>query len=100
MTSTSELKEIIKYQGWKNHLIGLVKDDKDNYHIFIAPETGTPKIESESFNDRYEGYIINSYTEHKITIPLFPKHGHIFYTIQLKNKEEYETILKVLETIL
>ena len=96
----NEFQEIIKYQGWGNHLVGLINDNENNYYIFIAPETGVPELKSEAFNDTYEGHIINEYTEYKIIIPLFLKHGHVFYIIQLKNKEEYDTIIKVLETIL
>lgn len=100
IATISNFKEIIKYQGWKNHLTGLIKDDKDNYYIFVASETGKPKIESESFNDLYNGICIHSCTEHKITLQLFSKNGSIFHIIPLKNKEEYDTILKVLEVVL
>lgn len=98
-----EIKEIIKYHGWENHLTALIKDDEDKYYIFIAPNTGTIELTSEMSEDFYnDSHIFNTFEEPKIVLQILPKKDASMHycLISLADEKEYDRILRVLEVVL
>ena len=97
--------ELIEYRGFKNLFIGLAKYNKDQYCI-IYGKTEDPIISLSEDNievtGRYNEKLINFCKEKSldINIPFIPNHGALSNIQIISNKNEYYTILSVLETLL
>lgn len=97
--------ELIEYRGIKNIFIGLAKYNKEQYCI-IYGKTGTPTIDLSEDNEEiiggYNEKLINFCKEKSldINIPFIPNHGALSNIQIISNKNEYYTILSVLEALL
>ena len=98
--------ELIEYRGFKNIFIGLAKYNKDQYCI-IYGKTGTPNInfteENVDITGLYKNKILTFCKERNldVNIPFILNNHNNLYNIQLiSNKNEYYTILSILENLL
>lgn len=97
--------ELIEYRGFKNIFIGLAKYDKEQYCI-IYGKTEDPIISISEDNQNviggYNEKLINFCKEKflDINISFIPNHGTLSNIQVISNKNEYYTILSVLETLL
>ena len=97
--------ELIEYRGFKNIFIGLAKYDKDQYCI-IYGKTEDPIISLSEDNievtGRYNEKLINFCKEKYLdmNISFIPNHGTLSNIQLISNKNEYYTILSILENLL
>jgi len=96
--------EFIEFRGFKNIFIGLAKDEKLYYLVY--GKIGATKINysEESINIVDGKNKILNFCKDKqlnIEIPFIPtKHGALTNIQQISDKNEYYTVLSVLETLL
>ena len=98
--------ELIEYRGFKNIFIGLAKYDKDQYCI-IYGKTKDPIISLSEGNIEVTGgwhneKLINFRTEKSldINISFISNHGTLYNIQTISDKNEYYTILSILENLL
>ena len=97
--------EFLEMRQIKDYILNLVLDTKhDTYVLFIGK--GIPKIHFvenyDTLTDKYKACYLDICKTRtaKIEIPLQDNNGNLFTLITLHNKEEYKTILSVLEVVL
>lgn len=98
--------ELIEYRGFKNIFIGLAKYNKDQYCI-IYGKTENPIINLSEENIEITGGYHNKklidFCKEKhldINILFIPNHGTLSNIQLISNKNEYYTILSILENLL
>ena len=97
--------ELIEYRGFKNIFIGLAKYNKDQYCI-IYGKTEDPVISlsednievTNGYNEKLINFCKEKYLD--MNISFIPNHGTLSNIQIISNKNEYYTILSVLETLL
>ena len=97
--------ELIEYRGFKNIFIGLAKNDKNQYCI-IYGKTKDPIISLSEGNIEvtggYNQKLINFCIEKSLdmNISFISNHGTLYNIQTISDKNEYYTILSILENLL
>lgn len=97
--------ELIEYRGFKNIFIGLAKYNKDQYCI-IYGKTEDPIISlsednieiTGGYNEKLINFCKEKYLD--MNISFIPNHGTLSNMQLISNKNEYYTILSILENLL
>jgi hypothetical protein len=97
------IANFIKFHGNSKYFAGLAQTDNDKY-ILVYGLIGKMNIKNEIINDEtgYGTIWIPTLKEQitKVEIPFIANDSrHLFTLITLHNKEEYDTILSLLEVI-
>lgn len=93
------ITKFIKFHGNSKYFAGLTQTDNDEY-ILVYGLIGKMDIKSEIINDQPYWFPIVEEKIARVEIPFIADEGnHLFTLITLHNKEEYETILSLLEVI-
>ena len=89
----------IKFHGNSKYFAGLAQTD-DYKYILVYGLIGKIKIKDEIINDQPYWFPIMEEKIARIEIPFITGEGNYLFTlITLHNKEEYDTILSLLEVI-
>ena len=96
--------KLIQYEGNEKYFFALTQDDKENYYMFFA-NVGNVFIESQCDNNYIDFY--KEFTTHfssnksaNLHIDFLNKDQVLFKMIQLKSKEDYNTIITVVKDLL
>ena len=93
------ITKIIKFHGNSKYFAGLAQTDNDKY-ILIYGLIGEMKVTNEIINDKQYWFPILEERIAKVEIPFIANDSpYLFTLITLHNKEEYDTILSLLEVI-
>ena len=93
------IANFIKFHGNNKYFAGLAQTDDDKY-ILVYGLIGKMNMKNEIINDRPYLFPIIEEQIAKVEIPFIADDSrHLFTLITLHNKEEYETILSLLEVI-
>ena len=93
------IANFIKFHGNSEYFAGLAQTNDDKY-ILVYGLIGKMKVTDEIINDRPYWFPIIEEKIAKVEIPFVADDDrHLFTLITLHNKEEYETILSLLEVI-
>lgn len=93
------IANFIKFHGNNKYFAGLAQTDDDKY-ILVYGLIGKMNMKNEIINDRPYWFPIIEEQIAKVEIPFIADDSrHLFTLITLHNKEEYETILSLLEVI-
>lgn len=93
------IANFIKFHGNNKYFAGLAQTDDDKY-ILVYGLIGKMNMKNEIINDRSYWFPIIEEQIAKVEIPFIADDSrHLFTLITLHNKEEYETILSLLEVI-
>ncbi len=97
-----KIANFIKFHGNSKYFAGLAQTDNDKY-ILVFGLIGKMDIKNEIINDKTEyntiWFPIIEKQITKVEIPFIANGRRLFTLITLHNKEEYETILSLLEVI-
>ena len=93
------IAKFIKFHGNSKYFTGLAQTD-DYHYILVYGLIGKMDVKSEIINDKPYWFPIVEERMAKVEIPFIADEGnHLFTLITLHNKEEYDTILSLLEVI-
>ena len=93
------IEKFIKFHGNSKYFAGLAQTD-DYHYILVYGLIRKMDIKSEIINDQPYWFPIVEEKIARVEIPFIADEGnHLFTLIILHNKEEYETILSLLEVI-
>lgn len=99
--------EIIKYEGFgstKNKYFFALTKEKDNYYMFFANVANVSiEIQNESDSIDFNEHLTTRFVFNKsanLKIDFLNEHNTLFKTIQLKSKEDYDTIITVVKDLL
>ena len=94
-----EITKFIKFHGNNKYLVGLVQTDDDKY-MLVYGLIGQMKIKNEITTDRPFLFPFVEERMSTVEIPFIADNNHhLFNLIPLHNKDEYDTILSLLEVI-
>jgi len=99
--------EIIKYEGFgstENKYFFALTREKNIYYMFFA-NVGNISIETQSEESEInlDQHFLFQFVRNKtanLKIDFLSKHNTLFKTIQLKSKEDYDTIITVVKDLL
>lgn len=92
----AEKYKILEYHGKENYIIILIKNEKNEYFI-VYGKTQVPELDTKTETFYFMPAINNATFKVKLSSN---KTGVLYYAVKLNNVYEFDTAVKIIETLM